>query len=74
MTNARASAEILRMVLAELPHSRAAPDMIPVASPEMQVPTCSALTGANLEMRIVRMTEVQAYIDGAEPRVQKAQA
>ena len=71
MTNARASAEILRMVLAELPHSRTAADMIPVASPEMQAPACSTMAGESLEVKIVRMTELQAHVDDDQQESRK---
>ena len=71
MTNARAAAEIMRMVLTELPHSRADSDRVPVSVPPLQATAHAIMAGKELEINICRMAEVQAFVDDQEEEPRK---
>ena len=70
-TNARAAADIFGLLMSELPHSRLSSDMTARISPDLQVATCAPRQGEKLDIQIVRMSEVQAYLDDQQQESRK---
>ena len=62
-TNARAAAHIFRLVIPELPHRKLAADRSVVSSPDLQVNACTTAQSEKMDVQIVRMSEVQAFVD-----------
>ena len=61
--SARVAADIFKIALADLPHNRIAPDRVSIRSPELPTQLCAAEVGQKLDVSIVRMTELQVYVD-----------